>query len=338
MEYIQTVLFQIDASRLEEASRAGGLLAELDEHRQFLKQQPGFRDLRITRSINPEGNVLVVVETRWTDDQSLVRYETGDTTVAAIVEKHRDLLVPDTLQVLDMEAIRTDQSWRPLEAMSETHARVVLPIVIPLGVLAFTLLVIYGMSRIYLELDPDVATGLAAAIALSILGLATYFALNPRVPGWQIGAVFVVAAVLLAGGAIWAVSEEDQTAAEEPAVESPGAGTPSGEEPGANTIIMGDNYFEYQGERNPTITIRAGEAVTFTLENSGTALHNMHVGSADGTFAEAVCKPGGEAPCSDPGMIQGGQTGQITLELEPGTYPYRCDFHVDQMQGEIVAE
>ena len=86
MEYIQTILVQVEATRLEQASQPEGLLSELDEHRAFLKEQPGFRDLRITRSINNEGNVLLVIETRWTDDASLVHYETNEPNVAAIVK------------------------------------------------------------------------------------------------------------------------------------------------------------------------------------------------------------------------------------------------------------
>src|SRR2546428_2024919 len=135
MEYIQTVLVQVEASRLERASESGGLLAELDEHRSFLRQQPGFRDLRITRSINPEGNVLLMVETRWSDDAGLVRYETGETNVAAIVNNHRDVIVSDSLQVLDMEALRTESSWAPAETAAAASERVGLPPPIPPAVL-----------------------------------------------------------------------------------------------------------------------------------------------------------------------------------------------------------
>src|SRR3972149_6517785 len=106
MEYVQTVLVQIQADRIDEASRPGGLLSELDEHRAFLDQQHGFHDMRVTRSINAEGNVLLVVETHWADDESLVRYETGEPNVASIVGKHDDVIVRDSLQVLDMEALR----------------------------------------------------------------------------------------------------------------------------------------------------------------------------------------------------------------------------------------
>src|SRR4029450_5099385 len=105
MEYIQTVLVQIEASRLERASEPGGLLAELDDHRSFLRQQAGFRDLRITRSINPEGNVLLVIETRWDDDESLVRYETNEPNVASVITNDRDVIGAGTLRVLDTGAL-----------------------------------------------------------------------------------------------------------------------------------------------------------------------------------------------------------------------------------------
>ena len=150
MEYIQTVLLQVDASRLEQASQPGGLLAELDDHRAFLKQQPGFRDLRITRSINAEGSVLIVIETRWGDDATLVQYETNEPNVAAIVNGHSSIIVSGSLQVLDMEALRTDASWRPMEQASAARARMTLPLLIPVGVLSFILLVVYGLSRVYL--------------------------------------------------------------------------------------------------------------------------------------------------------------------------------------------
>ena len=210
MEYIQTVLFQVTAASLEGAAAAGGLMPELDEHRGFLKQQEGFEDMRVTRSINPEGNVLVMVETRWSNDESLVRYETNEPNVAGIIRKHQEIIVADSLQVLDMEGLRTESSWAPAEEAVETQERLALPILIPLGVLAFSLLVIYGLSRIYLEIAGTGATILAAAIAGVVLLAAFYFANNPKAPGWQIGGAMAVAALALFGGAIWAVLEEDE--------------------------------------------------------------------------------------------------------------------------------
>ena len=347
MEYIQTILFQIPASRIEEASQAGNLLSELDEHRRFLQQQTGFVDLRITRSINDEGNVLVVVETRWSDDGSLVRYETNEPNAQAIVNKHSSLLVPDTLQVLDMEALRTESSWRPAEQTKAAAARVTLPIVIPLGVLAFALLVIYGLSRVYLEIQGDGATILAATLAIGVLLVSFYLANNPRVPGWQIGGIVVVAAAVLAGGTIWAVVNEDEAEGEGDHVTEP---TPApgddddddggpGPGPTEMVITLGDNYIEYEGERAPTITVAAGEDVEFEVDNAGAAIHNIQVDGPDGEYAEDFCAAGGAATaCSDPDRLAGGSQGTLSFNLDAGTYLFRCDYHATEMTGEFVVE
>ncbi len=337
MEYIQTVLLQIEASRLERASEANGLLAELDEHRDYLRQQPGFRDIRITRSINNEGNVLVIVETRWADDTSLVRYETGADNVGTIVDRHRDVIVRDSTQVLDMEALRTESSWRAAETATEARQRVTLPLLVPIGALAFALLVIYGLSRVYLELNKDAATGLAAGIALGVLAIAFYLANNPRVPGWQIAGIFVVAAATLAGGAIWAVSEKDGTSAQEAASSAtPAGGSPSGSgaaSPAAGggnlTITMTDNKFD------PTsLTASAGADVTITATNKGTAIHNVRIAGPDGRFNTA------DDTVSDPSLVSGGGTATVKWKAPSaaGDILFQCDFHPTDMKGTITVK
>jgi plastocyanin len=75
--------------------------------------------------------------------------------------------------------------------------------------------------------------------------------------------------------------------------------------------------------------------VTLNLENIGAALHNMHI-SVDGGFESSFCDTGGEAPCSDPERIEGGESGTITFTLPPGEYTYRCDFHTAEMEGTLI--
>ncbi len=342
MEYIQTILFQIPASRLEEASGSDGLISELDQHREFLRNQVGFRDLRITRSINNEGNILVVVETRWTDDGSLVRYETNEPNAANIVRKHRAVLVADSLQVLDMEALRTESSGKAAEQSEGARGRTVLPLAIPLGVLAFALLTIYGLSRVYLQIRGDNATALAAGIAIFVLLTASYLALNPKASGVQIGGILGAAAIILIGGTIWAVASDDGTEAsgEQPtASAAPGSGTPA---PGASTEIdLADNVIKYNGAENPAIPVKAGESVTFQLKNSGIGTHNIDVGGTaeqnptDSHYCSATDTT--VTACSDPARISGGGTGTLTFTIDtPGTYHFRCDFHPTQMFGTFV--
>src|SRR3954451_24814931 len=74
MEYVQTVLARIQATRFEEATQPGSLFSQIEGHRGYLSSQPGFDSMQVTRSANPEGDVLVVVETRWSNNNALADY------------------------------------------------------------------------------------------------------------------------------------------------------------------------------------------------------------------------------------------------------------------------
>ncbi|HEU4760142.1 MAG TPA: cupredoxin domain-containing protein [Dehalococcoidia bacterium] len=336
MEYVQTVLVQVEAARLAEPARLEALLAELDEHRDLLKQRPAFHDMRVTRSINREGNVLLVIETRWRDADSLVEYETGEPNIQSIINKYQEMVVAGSLQVLDMEALRTEAA-RPEEEVKE---RLALPLLVPMGAITFALLVIYGLSRIYLEVSKDVATPLAAGIAFGILLTAAYLAARPSIAVWQIGGIFAVAVALLVSGAIFAVVHENGKTAAETPTPAAGSPTPTGGSPvpgGALTVTMGDSFFEFQGKQNPTIPVAAGQAVTIDLTNKGTATHNMRIAGPDGKF-EALGQPLNDDIVSDPDIISGGATATITVNLAAGTYDFRCDFHPTVMFGKINAQ
>jgi plastocyanin len=103
-----------------------------------------------------------------------------------------------------------------------------------------------------------------------------------------------------------------------------------------DVIEMQDNVFVFGGVENPTLTAAANTDVTFQLENAGAALHNMHI--AVGEFELDTCAAGEEDPCSQPPRISGGADGSITFNLPAGTYDYRCDFHVDEMNGTLEVQ
>ena len=334
MEYVQTVLVRIEASAMDEASRPGGLLAELGKHQSFLRQQHGFQDMQISRSINAEGNVLLVVETRWQDDNSLVEYETHEPNVMSIVNKYPELIVRDSLQVLDMETVRTEAA-RPADADTEITERLALPLLVPLGALAFALLVIYGLSRIYLDVSSDVATALAAGISIGVLAIAWYLSSRPRITTLQVASIGVAAAALLAGGTLLTVIDGDQgeatggtpvTGASPTAAASPSA-------PGALTVEMGDNFFKFEGQEEPTIPAKAGVETTMDLTNTGQAIHNVRVFGADNELNTP------DDFVSEPNLIPAGTGGKITFKLDQaGSYDFHCDFHPDLMKGKIQVE
>jgi len=103
---------------------------------------------------------------------------------------------------------------------------------------------------------------------------------------------------------------------------------------GTVAIGMGDNFFDLDGQRNPNLAVNTGASITVELTSIGTQPHNMRTTGADGEFDND------DDAVSDPDLIPGGGSGTLTFSFtEAGTYEYRCDFHPDQMRGEIaVAE
>lgn len=334
MEYVHTVLVQIAANRVDDAER---LFDELEAHHDFASSQPGFLGMRVTRTAHPEGDVLVVVETRWSSNNAMADYSALPNNVVSIFERHQDLLVPGSLQVHRMQAEHAEAA----EAPTRMYDRLALALFVPAGILAFALLVIYGLSRIYLSIPNEWATVMAAVIALAVLGAAWYFASNPGIPRWQwLGAAGIAVAALAIGGTAAAIYDEQHKEVHAPPTPPPanGGGTPAPPPSGELVLNLGDNFFQFPdgGEKNPTITVTSG--ATINLVNVGTAIHNMHVSDPGGDYPEQFCTAASENPCSDPPRISGGQTGVIVIDIEPGEYGYRCDFHVQEMHGTLIVQ
>jgi len=102
---------------------------------------------------------------------------------------------------------------------------------------------------------------------------------------------------------------------------------------GTATMTMQDNRFELDGTTNPTLTVTAGTSVTLTLTNGGNTVHNLSIAGEDDEFGTD------DDLVSEPDAINGGETGAITFTFaSPRTYLYECDFHPDQMAGEITVQ
>ena len=331
MEYVQTVLVQIAATKLDEASGPQGLLPAIEAHRDLASAQRGFQGMRITRTANPEGDVLVVVETRWANNNAMADYSTLKNNVESIIRGHEGELVPSSLQVHRMESLQSETA----EAPARIYDRLALALLIPVGVLSFALLCIYGLSRIYLALPSEAATPLAAGISLGVLGISWYFASNPSAPRWQIlGIAAVAVATLAIGGTAAAIYDEgnkEVKTAEPPHAATAPAGSTTPAAPGAAVIDMQDNKFV------PTeISVTSG--ATINLNNKGLAVHNVHVADAGGKYADLFCKTSGPQPCSKPAAMPAGSTGTITINIPAGTYDFRCDYHPVDMKGKLTVK
>lgn len=327
MEYVHSVLAQIAANKADEAE---ALIRELESHRALASTMRGYQGMRVSRTAHPEGNIQLAVETRWANNNAMVDYSTARENAFAIIEKRQDILVPGSLQTHRLQS----EGGESGEAPTRFYDRLALALFVPLGVLAFALVSIYGLSRIYLSLPAVGASIMAIVVAIVVMGLSFYFTSNPRIPRWQWLAVAVLGVGALGiGGTFAAVYDEENKEVHHPptAEPSPGGAEETPAPSGAPVIAMSDNEFD-----KTELTIPAGVETIIQLTNVGTAIHNVNV-AVGGSFADGTCKKGAPG-CSDPANIRGGQSGTLTLNLPAGTYDYRCDFHVDEMKGVLTVQ
>ena len=207
----------------------------------------------------------------------------------------------------------------------EAHRRLALPLLIPAGVFLFMALVIYGLSRIYIDLqdfkigDVSMATPLALAIAVAILGGAWYLVSHPHVAQWQVASMAGVTVALLLAGTIWAAVHEEDSEAH--------VVTPTETEPadGGADIIGKNILFDKDTLEEP-----AGESFTIVFDNQDDSTpHNFAIytdDSASDVIAATDIEPG---PIVQELDVDG---------LDAGEYFFRCDVHPTTMTGTLIVQ
>ncbi len=156
----------------------------------------------------------------------------------------------------------------------QAHERLVLPLVVPAILFLFAVLVVYGLSRIYIDLDTwhykDVrmATPLAIGVALTILLISTYLAGRP-VPRWQIGFIVLLAAGGLTGGATWAAIHNEPERTHKQVSATPSATVPAG----TISVTLHDNPFQVTASP----ASHAPGTAAFSVTNTGSITHNFRV-------------------------------------------------------------
>jgi plastocyanin len=192
--------------------------------------------------------------------------------------------------------------------------RLVMPIVLPLAILAVIAVVLFGFSRILLSISPTAATVTAIVVAGGIVVTASTAAGRKQVRLSTLGAMLGVTAgvAMLAGGIALAVTggaEEEPGGGERPVV----------------ALAAVNIAFE------PTsLTIPAGEAFTLRFHNqdAGTQ-HNVEIFD-DPEF--------GGTPLFAGDVITGVREVDYAVDpIEAGAYFFRCIVHPN-MTGEMQAE
>jgi plastocyanin len=93
---------------------------------------------------------------------------------------------------------------------------------------------------------------------------------------------------------------------------------------GALTIVATDNKFD-----RTSISIKANEQVSLTLDNKGSAIHNLHV-------LNVQSATGGDIETK---LLPAGQQQTITFAIaKPGSYRIVCDVHPAEMKGQLTVQ
>ena len=135
----------------------------------------------------------------------------------------------------------------------------------------------------------------------------------------------LLGASILMLGAVVACSSDDN---EDSGNNTPAATTAAASGGGAaRAVTVEAKDFSFDPK---TFAVAAGEEVTITLNNTGSAPHTINV-YTDDQYTDAV--DGAET-----GNVDGGDTGDFKATFEGGEYYFRCEVHPTQMMGEFEAE
>jgi uncharacterized cupredoxin-like copper-binding protein len=222
----------------------------------------------------------------------------------------------------------TEEHETPEEQQEQIQHRLLLPLLMPVIIFIFAVLVIYALSRIFLDLshvewgdEVNAATPLAIGVMLGILLVCWYLASNPRTPAFVVAGIVLVAGALLTGGSILAaVTDEPETEAEVP-------GDPTEPSDGPDGGISVD-LTEFSVTADPG-SAPAG-STPFTANNVGAIAHNLHVIATDlapdalpvvdGVVDLAALESAGETDDINPGESE-----ELQVELAEGTYVLICN-------------
>lgn len=226
----------------------------------------------------------------------------------------------------------------------EAYESLALPLLVPAGIFLFAILVIYGLSRIYLELnefkvgDVTMATPLAIGVALAILFVSAYLAERPNVPRWQVASFAGVAVLLLTGGAIWAAIDDADDAEHAAVAAEPTA--ENGAAPVAGAIEISLVEFDVVPAE---ASVPAGPA-TFTVKNEGGIQHNFRVIRTDlnpdslpldeATF---MVNEGELDVAAGSSNLDAGASENVSADLASGSYVLICNIPTHYDAGMRVA-
>jgi plastocyanin len=217
--------------------------------------------------------------------------------------------------------------------MSREHnRRVAYGLGIPVVAAVFIAAMLWGMSRILLAVDPDIAPLVAIGFAANIL-VASALAATLRGRRAFVMITAVIVATIVGGGIAGAVVGEwpvhplvaegqhpPGQPTEPPPTGPPPTGQPTEPPPGGEADIVAQNT-AFDTDR---IELPADKGTTLVFENRDSLTHNVAI----------YTEQGGDA------LFQGEIITATTVEyqvppLEAGSYFFQCDIHPTEMTGTV---
>jgi len=197
----------------------------------------------------------------------------------------------------------------------DVRDRLLLPVLLPIGILVVIAAALFGFSRILLAVTHTAATATALIVAVAIVAISAVASSRPQIRASTIVSMLGATAgvAMLAGGIALAVVSEGGG-------EAPGGGEPGGA--AGITVVAQDIAFD-----TGTIELAADTPTTITLDNRDAGVqHNVAI-YADDTRSEVLFQ--GE-------LLTG--AGTIAYQIPPlpaGEYYFQCDVHPN-MNGTVV--
>lgn len=199
--------------------------------------------------------------------------------------------------------------------------RFVVPLLLPIGVALAIAAIILLMSQILLVVPESIATPIALLVAILILLICSLIANAPRISRGLIytliGVPLLVLIVAGSAAGIERVNQSQQAAAAEAAREANAPATSLAE------ITTDDKYSK------TLFNVPAGQAITLTQTNNGSAIHNWHVLDVKDDSGATITTQ----------LTQPGTKSTVTFTIStPGTYHFQCDVHPTEMTGTLTVQ
>jgi hypothetical protein len=190
---------------------------------------------------------------------------------------------------------------------NDFRRRVLMPLLMPLGILAGFIVVAFGLSRVFLAVPQIVATMTALVMAAYVLAVAALVTVRTRITSraLAVGLTVAIVAVATAGAVAAAVGMRELHPVVDQPVEEDVADAPPEElvDVPEDALLFVAIDIDYA---DAPATAEAGE-VALALDNQGLLPHDV-------TIDELAIKV----------EAAGGQLVVDTVTLEPGTYEYYC--------------